>query len=77
MAEAQAPAEGGAMVTIDGEQFALNALPKEVQAAVAGVRACEIKIRQLQQELSMVQTARAAYARAVKGGLPQQETSGE
>lgn len=60
----------GPKVTIDGVDYAVEDLSDKVKASLAGVRACDVKIQQLQQELSIVQTARSAYAGAVKGGLP-------
>lgn len=67
---AQEPSPTGRKISIDGVEYALNDLSDQVKASLAGVRACDMKIQQLQQELSMVRTARAAYAGAVKGGLP-------
>ena len=60
----------GAKVSIDGHDYDLGTLSDEVKSSLAGLRACDRKIQALQQELSIVRTARAAYAGAAKNGLP-------
>lgn len=57
-------------VTIDGKEYALESLSDEAKAQLASLHACDQKLAQLQQEIAIVQTARNAYAQALKSVLP-------
>lgn len=63
-----------AMITIDGVEYDMEQLSENAKAQLASLQACETKIRQLQAELAMVQTARTAYGMALKGELPESGT---
>lgn len=57
-------------ITIDGQTYALDTLSDEAKAQLLNLRACDQKIQQLQLDLAIVQTARNAYAQALKSLLP-------
>ena len=57
-------------ITIDGTQYAEEALSKEAKSEIAGMQACDQKIAVMQTEFAIAQTARNAYANALKGLLP-------
>ena len=63
-----------AMITIDGVEYDMEQLSENAKAQLASLQACETKIRQLQAELAMVQTAHTAYGMALKGELPENGT---
>ena len=63
-----------ANITIDGVEYDVDQLSDNAKAQLASLQACENKIRQLQTELAMVQTARTAYGMALKGELPENGT---
>jgi phage gp46-like protein len=57
-------------ITIDGKDYALDALSENAKAQLVSLRACDQKIQQLQLDLAIAQTARNAYANALKAALP-------
>ena len=57
-------------ITIDGTQYAEEALSKEAKSEIAGMQACDQKIAVMQTEFAIAQTARNAYANALKDLLP-------
>lgn len=69
MAEQQSPEN----ITIDGTEYVLSSLPEKAQTQVANLRATDLEIAHLQRLLAIAQTARAAYANALKAELPKQE----
>jgi len=62
------------IINIDGVEYDSDTLSDNAKAQLASLQACENKIRQLQAELAMVQTARTAYGLALKGELPESGT---
>ena len=62
-------------ITIDGTEYDTDQLSDNAKAQLASLQACENKIRQLQIDLAIVQTARQAYGLALKGELPESETT--
>ena len=62
-------------ITIDGTEYDTDQLSDNAKAQLASFQACENKIRQLQIDLAIVQTARQAYGLALKGELPEGETT--
>ena len=54
------------MITIDGKEYELSDLSDEARAQLQSLQATEVRIAQTQQELAMMQTARNAYATALK-----------
>ena len=57
-------------ITIDGTEYSEDSLSKEAKAELAGMQACDQKIAVMQTEFAIAQTARNAYANALKGLLP-------
>ena len=57
------------IVTIDGTEYDTDQLSDNAKAQLASLQACENKIRQLQIDLAIVQTARQAYGLALKGEI--------
>ena len=57
-------------VNIDGKPYELDQLSDEAKTQLQMLSASEAKIRALQTELAMVQTARNTYARALAEVLP-------
>ena len=60
-------------ITIDGKEYDSEQLTENAKNQLGSVQACDQKIRQLQTELVIAQTARVAYAMALKGELPDDE----
>lgn len=59
-----------AKVTIDGKDYDTDKLSAEANANIQNLQYTEQKIAELKRELAVVQTARTAYAHALKGSLP-------
>ena len=59
-----------ATITIDGKDYDTDTLSDEAKANMLNVQYCEQKMNELKRELALVQTARNAYAQALKGALP-------
>ena len=57
-------------ITIDGKDYELDALSDQAKAQLMSLRTCDQKIQQLQMDLAIAQTARNAYANALKAALP-------
>ena len=57
-------------ITIDGTEYPEDSLSKEAKAELAGMQACDQKIAVMQTGFAIAQTARNAYATALKGLLP-------
>mgnify|MGYP001188561818 FL=1 len=53
-------------ITIDGVEYDSESLSDEAKAQIASLQAAEQKIAQTQQDLAILQTARNAYAAALK-----------
>ena len=58
-----------AKVTIDGVNFDTDTMSQESRQQLEMLMMTEQKIRQLQAEVAMMQTARQAYAGALKASL--------
>jgi len=59
-----------AKVTIDAKEYDTDALSDEAKNNIQNVQYCEQKMAELKRELAIAQTARNAYAQALKGSLP-------
>lgn len=57
-------------VTIDDREYDTDSLSDDAKQQIGNLNVCDQKIRQLQQELAIVQTARQAYATALQNALP-------
>ena len=53
-------------ITIDGVEYDSESLSDEAKAQIGSLQATEQKIAQTQQDLAILQTARNAYAAALK-----------
>lgn len=60
-----------AVITIDEKEYELESLSENARAQLMSLQMCDQKVQQLQQELAIVQTARNAYAAALKEMLPE------
>ena len=58
------------IVNVDGKPYELDQLSNEAKSQLQMLTATEAKIRDLQAEMAMLQTARNAYARAFGDALP-------
>jgi hypothetical protein len=58
-----------ANITIDGKDYDTDTLSDEVKANLISMQFTDAEIQRLQAKLAAMQTARAAYARAVQEGL--------
>lgn len=57
-------------IKIDGKDYSVDALSQEAKTQVLNIRVAEREIKQLQAKLAIAQTARNAYAQALKAALP-------
>lgn len=57
-------------VTVDGKEYLLENLSGEARAQLANVQMADQEIARLNTQLTLVQTARNAYALALAGELP-------
>jgi len=70
MAKKQAQDEPQTL-TIDGTDYNLADLSDEAKSQVTNLRVTDQEIARLQQQLAIYQTARTAYAQALKAELPE------
>ena len=61
-------------VTIDGSEYNVADLSENARNQVFNLRVTDQEIQRLNQQLAIAQTARTAYARALKAELPEQKT---
>jgi hypothetical protein len=59
-------------VTIDGLDYPIDALSENAKAQLVSLQVVDRRIASLQEELAILQTARIAYASALKHELPTQ-----
>ena len=57
-------------ITIDGTEYAEEALSSEAKAELVSMQVCDQRVATLQTDLRIAQTARNAYANALKGLWP-------
>ena len=57
-------------ITIDGNDYNVDNLSDQVKAEIVSLQFVEAEIQRLQAQLAAMQTARIAYANAIKTGLP-------
>ncbi|MTJ06060.1 MAG: hypothetical protein FH759_15440 [Sediminimonas qiaohouensis] len=60
----------GQTVTIDGKDYALDDLSEAAKGQLTNLRVVDQEIARLQQQQAIAQTARNAYANALKEQLP-------
>lgn len=61
------------VVTIDGVEYALSGLSEEAKSELVSLRTVDVEIARLRTQLAIHQTARLAYAAALKEKLPVRE----
>jgi len=61
-------------ITIDDVAYAEDALSNEAKAELGSMQVCDQRIATLQTDLAIAQTARNAYANALKSLLPKAAT---
>lgn len=59
-----------AKVTIDGKEYESDKLEEEARNNLLNIQFCEQRLNELKREMAITQTARNAYAQALKGQLP-------
>jgi len=59
-----------AMVKIDGKEYDTEALPQEARDNLQNLNMCEQRLAELKRDAAITQTARNAYAQALKAALP-------
>jgi hypothetical protein len=57
-------------ITIDEKEYLISDLSDQAKAELGSMNVVDQKIANLQQEISIMQTARNAYARALGEALP-------
>lgn len=57
-------------ITIDGKEYALDDLSEAAKGQLTNLRVVDQEIARLQQQQAIAQTARNAYANALKEQLP-------
>ena len=60
----------GQTITIDGKDYAQDELSDAAKAQLTNLRVVDQEISRLQQQQAIAQTARNAYANALKAELP-------
>jgi hypothetical protein len=60
-------------ITIDGTQYKVSDLSEQAKSQITNLRVTDQEIARLQQQMAIAQTARTAYANALKKELPTQE----
>lgn len=63
------------MVKIDEVEYDTENLSDSAKEQLASLQVCDQKLQQLQMEIAMIQTARTAYAMALREELPVGEES--
>ena len=58
------------IIKIDDREYDIDKLPPEARQQIDMLVATEAKIRELQRDTAIVQTARNAYLAALKAALP-------
>ena len=59
-----------AKITIGGKEYDSDDLSEDARNNMLNTKYCDNKLAELRRELAIVQTARNAYAQALKGALP-------
>lgn len=62
-------------ITIDGKEYPIGSLSEDARGQLISMQLVDQKITEAQQQLAIYQTARNAYATALKAALPADELS--
>jgi len=57
-------------ITIDDKEYNLTTFSEEAKAQLASLQHCDAELKRLQANTAALQTARIAYAAALKKALP-------
>lgn len=57
------------IIKIDGKDYELDTLPDQVKGQLQSLQFVEAELQRLQAQAAVLQTARAAYAKALQEGL--------
>ena len=63
-----------AKLTIDGKEYDTDNLSEDAKKQLMSLQICDQRIQTLQRDLAITQTARIAYADALKAALPAEST---
>lgn len=66
-----------AKITIDGKEYDTDTLSDQAKATIASLQFVDARMQQLRNELAIADTARIAYARALKGELEKVQREAE
>ena len=66
-----------AKMTIDGKEYDTDTLSDQAKATIASLQFVDARIQQLRNELAIADTARIAYARALKRELEKVQRDAE
>lgn len=58
------------MIKIDNQNFDTEALSSEALAQLQSLQFCDAELQRLQAQAAVLQTARAAYSKALQAALP-------
>ncbi len=73
--EPTAPADGARSAVINGITHDWASLGERVQGLLTGIRAADQELARLAAQVQMAQTARSAFAQAVKQSLPKPQAA--
>ena len=59
-----------AKVTINGKEYNTDTMSKEAQDNMTNIKLCDDRMLELQRDMAITQTARNAFAVALKNALP-------
>jgi hypothetical protein len=59
-------------ITIDDKPYDLDTLSTEAKAQLQSLQFCDAELARLQAQAAVLQTARAAYSKALQAALPSQ-----
>ena len=60
------------LITIDNQPYELDTLSTEARTQLQSLQFCDSELARLQAHIAVLQTARAAYAKALQAALPGQ-----
>lgn len=58
------------VINLDGKEYAVSDLSEKARATIGSIRFCDEQILQRRNELAVADTARVAYANALRHELP-------
>ena len=64
-----------AEIKIDGKEYKLEDLSEDAKASIVSIQVCDNKLRELNQEIAMIKTARNAYAKTLSEQLKEKTTT--